>query len=477
MKKNISRLGIGIFTTLLSTHIFSKELPIKYVGNYWSINSDINSLGINKFLETMVKDGKDSPIVVLNTPASSLMGRKVLIRDPKAIKKLFTDYLKEFTTKERSFMAMRRLLGPLALLTSDADEHHNNKKADFTKYFGPANMENFLPIMQKQSSKVLEKWFSEGKIDDLYIQVRDATLGVIKDITFGIEDGDNLEMGKLLENAIKVSASVPLDVYFQALYFQKLQGWYISYAYPEMKEYTDKVHEIIKGLYDQANPDFDTYLNFLKKAKKMGENDAPDDELINDLLTAYLGGHDTTTSFLTFMLEHLAFHPEIQQKIRNEIKEKLSYKLEIGQGIVREDLSKSTMPALDEFIESFAQIVPPVGASGRDVTKNFTLEMDDYAFSFYSGDQLIFPIENVYDTSINEYASNDPEKQIKLSFHNGSPNTCPGQVFAKTEAKVFLILSLWKHELVPMEREKVERLNRGTIVGANPIKIKVNPIL
>lgn len=444
----------------------AKELQPYYVGNYWTIATETGKLGIHNFLRKMIQEGEGKPILVLNTPGSSFMGRKILIKDPKAIKELNFKFLHSHTTRHRSFMAMRRLIGPLALLTSDSDEYHIDKKKGFLKYFGPTNIKHFLPIMSYHIRQRIQTWSEQGEIKDLYPDVRDTTIGIIKEITFGIREDSNSEMGELLGEAVGISAKVPLDIYFQALYFETLQEAYISYAYPELQENSNKVHGVIEELLNRSDSEEKTYLNYLRSTRE--DPNEVDSELINDLLTAYIGGHDTTTSFLTFLTEHLAFHPDLQREIQEEIRSVYHD----GIAIDRVFLSRDRLPKLNNFVESFPQMTPPVGASGRDVTENFELELDDYTFKFYAGDQILVPIAFLYDESVNDYAGD-----TKLSFLNSSLHTCPGQFFAKTEAKIFLILSLYEHFFYPKNSEKVERVNRGTTVGKDPIRLKFKRFL
>ena len=69
-----------------------------------------------------------------------------------------------------------------------------------------------------------------------------------------------------------------------------------------------------------------------------------DEELIAEMFTLTLAGHETTSATLTFVLYELARHPEYQERMRQEIRDVRIKAAQRGEGgLAPEDLESLTL--------------------------------------------------------------------------------------------------------------------------------------
>ena len=77
----------------------------------------------------------------------------------------------------------------------------------------------------------------------------------------------------------------------------------------------------------------------------------PDDEVMGQVSTFILAGHETSSTLLTWTLYHLSRKPEFQNKLRGEIREALSEARSAGEESLNAD-TLNTLPYLDAVVVS-----------------------------------------------------------------------------------------------------------------------------
>lgn len=91
-------------------------------------------------------------------------------------------------------------------------------------------------------------------------------------------------------------------------------------------------------------------------------NDFSDEELANQTLTMMAAGHETTSSALTWVIYLLTKHPEIQSRLREEIRSKISSPQSF------EDVNAAqidTLPLLSAVCQETLRLYPTVPITGR----------------------------------------------------------------------------------------------------------------
>jgi cytochrome P450 len=75
--------------------------------------------------------------------------------------------------------------------------------------------------------------------------------------------------------------------------------------------------------------------------------------MVSNVFIFFLAGHETTASALSWLLYHLSTHPEIQQKVRDEVERVLN-----GRPLTSELMRE--LPYTSHVIKENMRIQPPV---------------------------------------------------------------------------------------------------------------------
>ncbi|KAJ7165554.1 cytochrome P450 monooxygenase pc-3 [Mycena crocata] len=237
--------------------------------------------------------------------------------------------------------------------------------------------------------------------------------------------------------------------------------------WPLMEFWSDRVKPHRKVIDDFIEPIFNEELE-RKKAKQQqtGKDDEDEGSFLSHLVEAtenkgvirdaifniLIAGRDTTAATLTFGIYMLAEHPEIMERLRNEIFSTVgSLRMPTYDDI-------RTMKYLRAFLNETLRLYPPVPFDSR-MTKNATiwpaLKPGDKPLyvtartrcrysvflmhrrtDLWGPDALKFDPDRFLDERVRKYLT--PNPFIFLPF-NAGPRICLGQQFAYNSASFFLI--------------------------------------
>lgn len=110
------------------------------------------------------------------------------------------------------------------------------------------------------------------------------------------------------------------------------------------------------------------------------------DELVAQCLLFFLAGFDTTSTSLAFASYELALNPDMQQKLREEIKE---------NSLDRKEISYDTlmkMKYLDQFVSEVLRKWSPAPGVERYCVKDFTFELDGKSITIEKNQSVLMPI-------------------------------------------------------------------------------------
>ncbi|KAF9074679.1 cytochrome P450 monooxygenase pc-3 [Rhodocollybia butyracea] len=171
------------------------------------------------------------------------------------------------------------------------------------------------------------------------------------------------------------------------------------------------------------------------------------DELVNILVA----GRDTTASLLTFCIYVLTERPDITEKLRREIVEKVGVSARPTYKVISE------MKYLRAFVNETLRLYPGVPFDGRSTKNSIVLPGINGQLGYYipagvrcqysvflmhrredlwGPDALEFDPERFIDERLHKYLT--PNPFIFLPF-NAGPRICLGQLFAYNETSYFLI--------------------------------------
>jgi cytochrome P450 len=173
------------------------------------------------------------------------------------------------------------------------------------------------------------------------------------------------------------------------------------------------------------------------------------DALIRDqLLTMLIAGHDTSTALLAWALYLLAIHPDVLQRVQDEIARELRSQAPTLVAV-------NQLVLLDQVIKETLRLYPPIHLGSRIAATE--IEFQNYVFP--AGTRLLYSIylthrhkaywPDPHRFDPGRFAPDHVRQQPPYSFlpFGGGPRNCIGMAFAQVESKVVLARILQQFEL------------------------------
>lgn len=200
-------------------------------------------------------------------------------------------------------------------------------------------------------------------------------------------------------------------------------------------------------------------LHMMLSAIKDQGSDLTDDELRINLVTFFIAGHETTATALTWAAHYLAMDQDRQQRLRDELHEKLGPLRRDADGKfvvpTPEQLGPTELPYLNAVMKEIVRLKPAIAnIQSRVATCNTTLGK-------YSIRKGMFVAANVYAVHHDAKLWPDPEEFRPERFlarerrhpcafvpFSVGPRQCIGNNFSTIEQRVFLahLVRAWRLE-------------------------------
>ena len=169
-----------------------------------------------------------------------------------------------------------------------------------------------------------------------------------------------------------------------------------------------------------------------------------DDDLVDQMMTFLAAGHETTASALTWAMYLLAKHPQIQDRLRNEVRSGLPSPMDENSRVTSKSIER--LPYLNAVCKEALRVYPPIMLTVREAVKDTTIQ----GVFIPKGTGLVLPPAAVNTSSKlwgPSAATFEPERWLNeremksdgessnfnfLTFLHG-PRSCIGQTFALGE--------------------------------------------
>ncbi|GAB0087039.1 Probable cytochrome P450 4s3 [Sergentomyia squamirostris] len=297
----------------------------------------------------------------------------------------------------------------------------------------------------------------------------------------------------LVKKLLEVADEKPVDIYqYASLYAfdvicETAMGVQMNVQEDQNSEYVEAVRTICKVLYirtcsvflkipfifnfskyrklqDDALRVLHGFLDMLLIAQR-DNGDLTDEQIRGEVDTFIFGGHDTTSSALSFIIYELSRNPEIQEQVHKEVSE-------IGFNI-------DTCKYLEAVIKETLRLYPPVSFYARRSTEDTTI-----------GDLVVPPgviiTANAYSLHHNPDIYPDPNKFNPDRFYNTSnipnyafipfsagPRNCIGHKFAMIELKITVANILRQFQFLPVPNYEPSLTTDIVVKSGNGIQVRI----
>jgi cytochrome P450 family 135 len=284
-----------------------------------------------------------------------LMGNTtfVFVSDPKLIEEVFTadpDVLRAGAAHQRIGTA---LLGEGSLLLLDEPEHMEIKGLVSPPFHGE-NLKRYHEGITRIAEQEIAEWPLHEPLA-LLPRMQAIALNVIMTTVFGGTEGADLEnLRDRIRDLLEFAAS-PLRMGQLHLAHRRDKGYPKSFV--QVRDALDAaIYDVIGRIRnDPRLEERDDVLSVLIQARREDGSPLTDSELRDQLVTLMMQGHTSTATALAWALERLTRHPEVFDRLRDE-------------------LQSNGEEYLDAVVKESLRVRPPLPIAGaREVSRPFEL--------------------------------------------------------------------------------------------------------
>ncbi|XP_066468337.1 cholesterol 24-hydroxylase-like [Tiliqua scincoides] len=392
----------------------------------------------------------------------------VLMFSPEGVKEylMLPEYPKDPLSYGRLFNLFGvRFLGNGLVTAQNYDHWHKQRKImdpAFSRTFLIGLMENFNDKAEELMEILEEKADGETEVDLMDLLYR-VTLDIISKVAFGIETNSLHDDQVPFPHAVSMimkGLSKTRKPFFK----------YLPWNRKVVKEVQESLRilrctgkECIerrrKAIQDGEEIPQDILTQILKNAEK----DHDDENMLDNFVTFFFAGHETTANQLSFTIMELGRQPEVLMRLQAELDEVIGVK----RDITYEDLGK--FQYLSQVLKEVLRLYPPAPGTmrwtgkekiieGVKIPARTTLMVSLYIMGRtekYFKDALTFNPDRFSKEQQKPYYSYFP-------FSLG-PRSCIGQIFAQMEAKIVMAKFLQRFEFELAQPQSFQILDTGTL--------------
>lgn len=395
----------------------------------------------------------------------------VFVNHPQGIQELFTADPKQFDTG-RGNEILRPLVGDKSLLLMDGQQHRRERQLLMPPFHGE-RMRHYSQVICDVTNQATERW----KIGESFRArnvMQEVTMGVILHAVFGLNEGERYNKIQQFLGEILDLVGSPLRS--SLLFFDFLQkdlGAWSPWGHWLRKK--REVYELLLAEIAERRQDLDgnrnDVLTLLLEARDETGEGMSDQELCDELMTLLAAGHETTATALSWALYWIHRHPEIAEKLRQEID---------GLGENPDPTAIFKLPYLSAVCSETLRIYPVAMLTFPRIVKS-RFKLMDYEFDketvFLGCIYLVHQRPELYP----EPHLFKPERFLERQFSpyeflpfGGGNRRCLGLALAQFEMKLILatIISRWQLDLA--NNQPVRPVRRGiTLAPADGVQMVV----
>ena len=352
-----------------------------------------------------------------------------LVSSPALIKEILVTKQKNFI-KSKDLKVLKDLVGE-GLLTSEKDFHLKQRRA-IQPVFKHTHISKYAQDMIDTTYSYTDQWISK-EITQVNEDMMNITLGIISKTMFSMEfDHGNEIIGHPLDTYMRLAVKrmrtlLPLPL------------WLPSKSNKRYKRAISDLDDVLYKIINSRKIGAENYNDLLGMLMAAKDDESgvgmSDKQLRDELMTIFLAGHETTGNALTWAFYLLSKHPEIEQKLYDEINKVVG-----SRNIEPADFKQ--LKYTQNVVWETMRLFPPAYVIGRKVDHD--VEIGDYYFK--KGDMILISQYVMHRDSKYFYK---PESFIPERFDNdflktipdytyfpfgGGPRVCIGNHFAVMEA-------------------------------------------
>ena len=395
----------------------------------------------------------------------------LLLNRPDLIEDVLITQSKNFI-KHFGLRLYKPLLGE-GLVTAEGDRWRRQRKLSAPAFQG-ARIASYSEAMISLTQRMLDTWQGQA-IRDIHADMAKLTMEIACTTLFGAEGcpDPQLVAGALDDAqeslALRWKRIIPLPRWLPTPANRKFRR--------ALRNIDQIVNEIVARKRAAGNRDGNDLLSSLLSAQDEDGLAFTNEQLVDEVRTIFLAGHETTALALTYTLHLLAENPGVQDKLRDELKLVLD-----GRPPTYGDLDRLSYTG--NIVTESMRLYPPADLLGREaiadcvvggisVPKGTNLFMSQWVMHH---DERYFaePWKFNPDRWTPEFEKSLP-RFVYFPFGAG-PRYCIGQTFATAEAVLGLAAICQRFTFAPDPSFKLELWPGITLRPRSGLRLKCSRI-
>ncbi|MGB1286260.1 MAG: cytochrome P450 [Aggregatilineales bacterium] len=373
------------------------------------------------------------------------------VNDPDLVQQVLVKQADKFHKAQIYKHTLSEYLGNGLLISDGAYWRKQRRLAQ--PAFHTGRIRAYADIMTNYTERLLDTW-QPGTVRDIDADMMQLTLYIVAKTLFDADvSGDSDKVAEALD----VLLHSVMDVSRTIL---RLPAWLPTPARSRKQWSIETLHKVVMQVITerrQTGEDRGDLLSMLLLSEDEDGTTMSDIEIRDESLTIFLAGHETTANALTWTFYLLSQHPEIEQKLIQELQAVLNGRTpELG------DLSALTYT--EQVIKESMRLYPPAWSFARQAVED--VRLGDYDIAKYSAVLIIpyviqrdpanFPNPETFDPErFHPDTEQTHHKYAYLPFGGGA-RICIGNNFAMMEAKLILATILQRYQLTLEPEHRVQ---------------------
>lgn len=290
----------------------------------------------------------------------------LLFNRPEHVQSILVEHAYDFDKGLAIHNVFRPVLGD-GVFSSEGDFHRHQRKL-IAPPFQPRHIASYANSIG-QYGEQLQKGWADGAVIDVNQQMSSVTMSVIGKVLF---DAD------IFTETDELGAAMTVITEYVAHALSAL--WPPPYSWPlprnrRMRKAVQMVRNCIQRFIDERRTtpiERNDFLSILLHAKDEDGTPMSDKQVMAECLTLFGAGHETTATALAWTWYLLCQHPDVYQKVQQEVDSVLQ-----GRTPTYEDLVN--LPYCLQVFKEAMRIYPPAYAFSRRALRD--VEIDGYGVS------------------------------------------------------------------------------------------------
>ncbi len=307
------------------------------------------------------------------------------------------------------------------VLIVDGDEHDRYRKL-MEPSLHPATLSGYTDMMIRHTDRVTAEWRDGGAVDML-VESRRIALLIIMDALFGKNAWDDIP--RIWTPILKAIEYISPGAW---IIWRKMPRFGFRKPLRELDAYLFEIisdrRQLTEDRYTNRPPSTVHCPNDL--LQHLIDAGLTDKVIRDQMLTMLIAGHDTSTALLAWAFALLGQHPDIHQRVVDEV----------------DNMDKS--PLLDQVIKESLRLYPPIHIGNRRVAE----EMEFAEGNVPAGERMFYSIylthrdpeiwENAESFCPERFAHGRKTPPFSYVPFGGGPRACIGAAFGQAEARTIM---------------------------------------